>query len=192
MPSGTAACPGRRQAQGVARADGGGGAFEPARQSPRPDTVAPSRCVSRVPEPPAPPPTFSGQPGGHSFCRSPEAPSTCVSFRTRGTRMETGVKGTPTGAKRARCPPGRELCRRGAHLSCSCGTPARSRCGTSSHRCRSGTCTHCPPGDRGAPSGEGQEAAPPRNSPPDLPLATSKCVRSVSPSPSRPRSLPPP
>lgn len=39
---------------------------------------------------------------------------------------------------------------RPAHLSCSCEIPARSRCGRSSHRCHTGTCTRCPPGQRAA------------------------------------------
>lgn len=62
----------------------------------------------------------------------------------------------------------------GAHLSCSCETPARSRCGRSSRRCRSGTGTRRPPGREAA--GErragGDARSPlPRGTPQRLPGA---------------------
>lgn len=153
---------------------GGGRAFQPVRRSPRPDAVAPhppphaSRNVSRGPGAPrASRPTAHrsrdslgvgvGEGAGTASPGDQEAASTRGSFRIsndrfEGLRTEGGAASAPAGSEAPGFRPAGEKRREGApaHLSCSCGTRGRSRCGTSSRRCRSGTCTHCPPGDRGA------------------------------------------
>lgn len=63
-----------------------------------------------------------------------------------------------------------------AHLSCSCGTPAHSRCGRSSHRCHTGICTRRPPGQRTARQRRTREPTRPARPPWCAVLAACRCV----------------